>query len=82
MFNREDWIMPHWRYDLTAFEWKTIQLLSQDKPRGVLRGDTRHVLNGVFRHLLSDSPMIDLPELYGPRTTALNHFNRWRKAGA
>ena len=70
--------MAHGRYDLTEFEWKTIQPLLLNKPRGVPRVDDRRVLNGIFHHLRSGSPWIDLPERYGPRTTV---FNRWRKAG-
>jgi transposase len=73
--------MAHGRYDLTEFEWKTIQPLLPNKPRGVPRVDDRRVLNGIFHHLRSGSPWIDLPERYGPRTTVFNRFNRWRKAG-
>ena len=36
------------RYDLTDFEWKTIQPLLPNKPRGVPRVDDRRVLNGIF----------------------------------
>ena len=58
--------MAHGRYDLTEFEWKTIQPLLPNKPRGVPRVDDRRVLNGIFHHLRSGSPWIDLPERYGP----------------
>lgn len=71
----------HGRYDLTEFEWKTIQPLLPNKPRGVPRVDDRRVLNGIFYHLRSGSPWADLPERYGPYTTVYNRFNRWRKAG-
>ena len=67
--------MAHGRYDLTEFEWKTIQPLLPNKPRGVPRVDDRRVLNGIFHHLRSGSPWIDLPERYGPRTTVYNRFN-------
>jgi transposase len=69
------------RYDLTDFEWLTIKPLLPDKPRGVPRVDDRRVLNGIFWILRSGSPWRDLPERYGPYTTAYNRFNRWRKAG-
>ena len=36
------------RYELTEFEWKTIQPLLPNKPRGVPRVDDRRVLNGIF----------------------------------
>ncbi len=45
--------MAHRHYDLT--EWKTIQPLSPDKPRGVPRVDYRRVLNGIFYQLRSGS---------------------------
>jgi transposase len=73
--------MAHGRYDLTEFEWKTIQPLLPNKPRGVPRVDDRRVLNGIFFILRSGSPWADLPERYGPCTTVYNRFNRWRKAG-
>jgi transposase len=73
--------MTHGRYDLTEFEWRTIQPLLPNKPRGVPRVDDRRVLNGIFHHLRSGSPWADLPGRYGPYTTVYNRFNRWRKAG-
>src|SRR6516225_6291087 len=57
------------RYDLTDSEWRVIEPLLPNKPRGVPRVDDRGVLNG------------DLPERYGPRTTCYNRFVRWRRAG-
>ena len=36
------------RYDLTEFEWKTIQPLLPNKPRGVSRVDERAVMNGIY----------------------------------
>jgi transposase len=33
--------MAHGRYDLTEFEWKKIQPLLPDRPRGVARVDDR-----------------------------------------
>lgn len=69
------------RYDLTDFEWKVIEPLLPNKPRGVARVDDRRVLNGIFWVLRAGAPWRDLPERYGPYTTAYNRFNRWRKAG-
>ena len=69
------------RYDLTDFEWRVIKPLLPNKPRGVPRVDDRRVLNGILWILRTGSPWRDLPERYGPYTTAYNRFNRWRKAG-
>src|SRR6266849_4735739 len=69
------------RYDLTDFEWRVIEPLLPNKPRGVPRVDDRRVLNGIFWVLRSGAPWRDLPERYGPRTTSYNRFVRWRKAG-
>lgn len=69
------------RYDLTDFEWRVIEPLLPNKPRGVPRVDDRRVLNGIFWVLRSGAPWRDLPERYGPRTTCNNRFVRWRKAG-
>ena len=69
------------RYDLTEFEWKTIEPLLPNKPRGVPRVDDRRVLNGIFWVLRSGAPWADLPERYGPYTTVYNRFNRWARAG-
>ena len=68
------------RYDLTDFEWDVIAPLLPNKSRGVPRVDDRRVLNGIFWVLRSGAPWRDLPERYGPYTTAYNRFNRWRKA--
>ena len=69
------------RYDLTEFEWRVIQPLLPNKPRGVPRVDDRRVLNGIFWVLRSGSPWRDLPERYGPYTTSYNRFRRWTKVG-
>jgi len=69
------------QYDLTDFEWRVIEPLLPNKPRGVPRVDDRRLLNGIFWVLRSGAPWRDLPERYGPRTTCYNRFARWRKAG-
>jgi len=69
------------RYDVTDFEWRVIEPLLPNKPRGVLRVDDRRVLNGILWVLRSGAPWRDLPERFGPRTTCYNRFARWRKAG-
>ena len=69
------------RYELSDFEWNVIEPILPNKPRGVPRVDDRRVLNGIFWVLRSGTPWRDMPERYGPYTTAYNRFNRWRKAG-
>lgn len=36
------------RYDLTDFEWRAIQPLPPNKPRGIPCADDRRVLNVLF----------------------------------
>jgi transposase len=69
------------RYDLTDFEWSVIEPLLPMDRRGPKPKDNRKVLNGIFWVLRAGAPWRDLPERYGPYTTAYNRFNRWRKAG-
>ena len=69
------------RFDLTDFEWSVIQPLLPNKSRGVPRVDDRRVLNGIFWRLRTGAPWADIPARYGPYTTCVNRFNRWRKAG-
>lgn len=69
------------RYDLSEAEWRLIEPLLPNKPRGVARVDGRRVINGIFYVLRTGSPWRDLPSRYGPHTTVYNRFNRWAKAG-
>lgn len=69
------------RYDLSEAEWRLIEPLLPDKPRGVARVDDRRVINGIFYILRTGSPWRDLPERYGPYTTVYNRYNRWARAG-
>jgi transposase len=69
------------RYDLTDFEWSVIEPVLPKDRRGGKPRNNRRVLNGIFWVLRTGAPWRDLPERYGPYTTAYNRFNRWRKAG-
>ena len=70
-----------YQYELTDFEWRVIEPLLPNKPRGVPRVDDRRVLNGIFWVLRTGAPWRALPSKYGPRTTCFNRFVRWREAG-
>jgi transposase len=69
------------RYDLSDFEWSIIEPLLPKDRRGRKPRNNRRVLNGIFWVLRTGAPWRDLPERYGPYTSAYNRFNRWRKAG-
>jgi len=70
------------RFDLTDFEWSVIApLLLPNKVRGVALANDRRVLNGIFWRLRSGAPWADIPQRYGPHTTFVNRFSRWRKVG-
>jgi transposase len=69
------------RFDLTDFEWSVIEPLLPTKVRGVKRVDDRRVLNGIFWRLRTGAPWADISVRYGPHTTCVNRFNRWRRAG-
>ena len=70
------------RFDLTDFEWSVIApLLLPNKVRGVALANGRRVLNGIFWRLRSGAPWADIPQRYGPHTTFVNRFSRWRKVG-
>jgi transposase len=48
------------------FEWRVIQPLLLNKPRGIPRVDDRRVLNGIFWVPRSEAPWRELSERYGP----------------
>ncbi|MBN9023106.1 MAG: transposase, partial [Rhizobiales bacterium] len=43
------------RYDLSEAEWRLIEPLLPNKPRGVPRVDDRRVINGIFYVLRTGS---------------------------
>lgn len=48
---------------------------------GKPRVDDRRVISGILYVLKSGCRWRDLPDVYGPRTTVYNRFNRWSRAG-
>jgi transposase len=72
------------RFDLSEAEWRIIEPLlpgADGRRMGRPRQDDRRVLNAIFFVLRTGTPWRDLPERYGPYTTAYNRFNRWAKRG-
>jgi transposase len=51
------------------------------KARKSVRADDRKIMNAIFYVLRTGMPWRDLPERYGPYTTAYNRFNRWSRRG-
>jgi transposase len=71
------------RFDLSDAEWVLIapELPITAGKRGRPRGEDRRVLDAIFYILRTGAPWRDLPERYGPYTTAYNRFNRWARRG-
>ena len=65
------------RFDLSDDEW----VLLEPKSRKSARVDDRKIMNAIFYVLRTGMPWRDLPERYGPYTTAYNRFNRWSRRG-
>ena len=68
------------RFDLSDDEWAVLEPL-MPKSRKSARADDRRILNAIFYVLRTGMPWRDLPERYGPYTTAYNRFNRWSRRG-
>jgi transposase len=66
------------RFDLTDEEWALLEPL-MPKGRKSARTDVRKIMNAIFYILRTGAPWLDLPERYGPYTTAYNRFNRWSR---
>jgi transposase len=68
------------RFDLSDEEWTLLEPL-MPKSRRSARADDRKIMNAIFYVLRTGMPWRDLPERYGPYTTAYNRFNRWSRRG-
>ena len=67
-------------FDLSDEEWALLGPLLP-KSRKSKRVDDRKIMNAIFYVLRTGMPWRDLPERYGPYTTAYNRFNRWSRRG-
>ena len=68
------------RFDLTDEEWTALEPFIPSKRKSA-RVDDRRIVNAILHVLRSGIPWRDLPEAYGPYTTAYNRFNRWSGRG-
>ena len=68
------------RFDLSDEEWALLEPLLP-KGRKSARVEDRKIMNAIFYVLRTGMPWRDLPERYGPYTTAYNRFNRWSRRG-
>ena len=68
------------RFDLSDEEWALLEPLMPGSRKSA-RADDRKVLNAIFCVLRTGMPWRDLPDRYGPYTTAYNRFNRWSRRG-
>jgi len=68
------------RFDLSDEEWALLEPL-MPKSRKSARADDRKIMNAIFYVLRTGMPWRDLPERYGPYTTAYNRFNRKSRRG-
>ena len=65
---------------LTDAQWAAIE---PRLPRlgGKPRVDDRRVISGILHRFREGLRWRALPEMYGPRTTLFNRFNRWSQKG-
>jgi transposase len=68
------------RFDLSDEDRALLEPLLP-KSRKSARADDRKIMNAIFYVLRTGVPWRDLPERYGPYTTAYNRFNRWSRRG-
>jgi transposase len=68
------------RFDLSDEEWALLEPLMPSSRKSA-RQDDRRIMNAIFYVLRTGIPWRDLPERYGPYTTAYNRFNRWSRRG-
>ncbi len=71
------------RHELTDEQWvRLAPLLPPERPRtGRPARDHRTIVNAILWVLRTGAPWRDLPERYGPWSTAWSRFRRWRDAG-
>lgn len=66
---------------LSDRQWRRLEPLLPNKPRGVLRVDDRRVVSGIVHVPRSGGRWVDAPAACGPRETLYNRFVRWAAKG-
>ena len=71
------------RHALRDDQWDRIGdlLPGREGTVGVTAQDNRRFVEAVLYRYRTGMPWRDLPERYGPYTTAYNRFNRWSRRG-
>ena len=71
------------RFGLRDDQWERIKHLlpGREGSVGVTAADNRLFVEAVLYRYRTGMPWRDLPERYGPYTTAYNRFNRWSRRG-
>lgn len=71
------------RHALTDEQWELVKPLipAKDAKTGRPARDPRLMLDAAFWILATGAPWRDLPERFGPHSTAHRYFSEWRKAG-
>ncbi|WP_373408428.1 IS5 family transposase [Brevibacillus brevis] len=72
------------RYELTDNEWEVVQMFlpaARKSQGGRPPKDRRHMLNAVLWIARTGAPWRDLPDYYGPWSSAYSFFWRLQKAG-
>jgi len=68
------------RFDLSDEEWALLEPLMPESRKSA-RADDRKVMNAIFYVLRTGMPWRDLPDRYGPYTTAYNRCNLLSRRG-
>src|SRR5262245_38829464 len=66
------------RFDLSDEEWSVLEPLMPKRRQSAGPHD-RRIINAIFYVLRTGIPWRDLPERYGPYTSAYHRFNRWSR---
>ena len=71
------------KYDLSDNQWKQIkdEIPPKKSRSGQPRRDPRELINAIIWVARTGSPWCELPEEYGPHTTAYNNFRKWTEDG-